>query len=92
MSKTAGQVLQEILAKKEQRVAASHNAAGYGAMLPEAVREVLKQFPNLQASGRRALAGSIHEKAKQLERWNDTLRFGAALGEVNRILGITRDS
>lgn len=92
VSETPGQCIQEFFAKRERGVTATHNAAGYVSMLAEAASFVVERFPNLQLEERRVIADTIREKAQRMSVLNriDIHQFSAALGQVNRTLGITR--
>jgi hypothetical protein len=85
-------LLRELLAQKSRRVAQSHNAAGYVAMWPEAVREVIAKFPNLSASEKSSLRGTVEDQIQRLSRVTniDIHQFAAARGSVARILGGAR--
>jgi hypothetical protein len=69
-----------------RKVAKSNNAAGYVAMWPEAVKEVLAKFPNLSPAEKMALRsnveGQIHSMGARTHQ-----DFTAALQAVARILG-----
>ncbi len=91
IGKTPGQYVQEIFEKGDQHVARTHNSAGHIANLVQAASEVLKAFPDLQPEERRAIADTIRARAELLAvrtKMSSTL-FTTALGEVNRILGVT---
>jgi hypothetical protein len=86
---TPGSYLQELIAQESREVAKRHNAAGYIAMWPDAVRKVMKQFPNLSVAERATLRGTVDAGIRQLSvRMNmDIHQFTGALGSVARILG-----
>jgi hypothetical protein len=89
--KTPGQYVQELFEKREQQVVRTRNSAGYVSMLAHVASEVLKAFPDLQPDERQAVGDTIRARAEQLAvrtNMSSTL-FTSALGQVNRILGIT---
>jgi hypothetical protein len=54
-----GAFLQQQITERSRKVAKSNDAAGYVAMWPEAVKEVLAKFPNLSPDEKAALRGSV---------------------------------
>jgi hypothetical protein len=57
-----GTFLQERIGDWSRRVAKTNNSAGYIAMWPEVVKEVLATFPNLSPAEKAALLGTIHDQ------------------------------
>jgi hypothetical protein len=86
---TPARYFQERIAQKSREVAARHNSAGYISMWPEAVREVLQEFPNLSAREKAALRGTVDAGIHSLcARTNiDVHQFAGARESVARILG-----
>src|SRR6202022_4078988 len=54
-----GAYLQQRITERSRKVAKSNNAAGYVAMWPEAVKEVLAKSPNLSSDEKAALRGNV---------------------------------
>lgn len=86
---TPGTYLHELIEKESLAVAKRRNAAGYIAMWPEAVRQVMQKFPNLSSEERASLRGTVESQIKLLSiRMSlDIHQFSGALGSVARILG-----
>jgi len=86
---TPGGYLQELIAKESRAVAARHNAAGYIAMWPDAVRNVMEKFPTLSAAERASLRAAVEAGIERLSvRMNMNIhQFAGARGSVARILG-----
>lgn len=86
---TPGTYLQQLIEQKSREVAKTQNTAGYFAMWPEAVREVLAKFPSLSPAEktnlRRNVEGQVKMMCKRTRR--DPHMFTPALQEVARILG-----
>jgi hypothetical protein len=81
-----GAYLQQQITERSRKVAKSNNAAGYVAMWPEAVKEVLARFPNLSPSEKAALRGTVEGQIHSMgSRTHQD--FTAALQAVARILG-----
>src|SRR5258708_26197667 len=85
---TPGSYLHELIAQESRAVAKRNNAAGYISMWPDAVRKVMKKFPNLTADERTNLRGTVNAGIQNLSvRINmDIHQFSGALGSVARIL------
>ena len=81
-----GAYLQKRITERSRKVAKSNNAAGYVAMWPEAVKEVLAKFPNLSPADKEALRGSVDGQIHLMGARNHQ-DFTAALQAVARILG-----
>lgn len=86
---TPGSYLHDLIAQESREVAKRHNAAGYIAMWPAAVRKVMEKFPNLSAAERAALRGTVDAGIHNLSVRTrlDIHQFTGALGSVARILG-----
>ena len=56
---TPGSYLQELITLESREVEKRHNAAGYIAMWPAAVRKVMEKFPNLSAAERATLRDTV---------------------------------
>jgi hypothetical protein len=81
-----GAYLQQRITERSRKVARSNIAAGYVAMWPEAVKEVLAKFPNLSPADKAALRGNVDGQIHSMGgRTNQD--FTAALHAVARILG-----
>jgi hypothetical protein len=81
-----GAYLQKRITERSRKVAKSNNAAGYVAMCPETVKEVLVKFPNLSSAEKVALRGNVDGQIHSIGgRTNQD--FTAALQAVARILG-----
>jgi hypothetical protein len=81
-----GAFLQQRITEMSRKVAKSNNSAGYVAMWPEAVKEVLAKFPNLSPAEKMALRGSVDGQIHSMgARTKED--FTAALQAVARILG-----
>jgi hypothetical protein len=81
-----GAYLRQRITERSRKVAKSNNAAGYVAMWPEAVKEVLAKFPNLSPDEKAALRGNVDGQIHSMGgRTNHD--FTAALQAVARILG-----
>jgi len=81
-----GAYFQRQITERSRKVAKSNNAAGYVAMWPEAVKEVLAKFPNLSPDEKAALRGNVDGQIHSMGgRTNQD--FTAALQAVARILG-----
>ena len=81
--------LHELIEKESLAVAKRRNAAGYIAMWPEAVRQVMQKFPNLSSEEREGLRGTVESQIQLLSIRTslDIHQFSGALGSVARILG-----
>jgi hypothetical protein len=87
-SVSPGIYLQQRIRQKMREVAKTNNAAGYVAMWPEVVKEVLAKFPNLSPQERVALRGNIEGQIRLLTKRTsrDPHMFTPALQAVARIL------
>ena len=81
-----GAYLQRQITERSRKVAKSNNAAGYAAMWPEAVKEVLAKFPNLSPADKAALRGNVDGQIYSMGA-RTRQDFTAALQAVSRILG-----
>ena len=81
-----GAYLQKRITERSRKVAKSNNAAGYVAMWPEAVKEVLAKFPNLSPDEKAALRGNVDGQIYSMGGRTHQ-DFTAALHAVARILG-----
>jgi len=85
---TPGMYLQARITQKTREVAARHDA-GLVAMWPEAIKEVMAEFPNLSAEQRANLKGNVQGQVKLLaaRTGRSAHDFTPALEDVARILG-----
>jgi hypothetical protein len=81
-----GAFLQQQITQRSRKVAKSNNAAGYVAMWPEAVKEVLAKFPNLSPDEKAALRGNVDGQIHSIGA-RTKQDCTAALQAVARILG-----
>jgi hypothetical protein len=81
-----GVFLQQQITERSRKVAKSNNAAGYVAMWPEAVKEVLTKFPNLSPDEKAALRGNVDGQIHSMGA-RTKQDCTAALQAVARILG-----
>jgi hypothetical protein len=81
-----GAYLQQRITERSRKVAKSNNTAGYVAMWPEAVKEVLAKFPNLSPDEKEALRGNVDGQIHSMGGRTHQ-DFTAALEAVARILG-----
>ena len=81
-----GAYLQRQITKRSRKVAKRNNAAGYVAMWPEAVKEVLAKFPNLPPAEKAALRGNVDGQIHSMGGRTHQ-DFTAALHAVARIFG-----
>ena len=81
-----GTFLLQQITQRSRKVAKSNNAAGYVAMWPEAVKEVLAKFPNLSLAEKAALRGNVDGQIHSMGA-RTKQDFTAALQAVARILG-----
>ena len=81
--------LQELIAEESRAVAKRHNAAGYIAMWPDAVKRVMEKFPNLSPAERTALLATVESSIQLFSARThmDIHQFAGARGSVARILG-----
>lgn len=81
--------LRELIDAESRAVVKRHNAAGYIAMWPEAIRKVMVKFPNLSADERTVLRGTVNSQIQMFcaRRNMDVYQFTGAMGSVARILG-----
>ena len=86
---TPGSYLHELIAEESRAVAIRHNAAGYIAMWPKAIKKVTERFPGLSAGERAALRGTVEAQIQTLcTRTNiDIHQFSGARASVAMILG-----
>ena len=86
---TPGSYLQELIAQESREVAKRHNAAGYIAMWPDAVRKVMAKFPNLSAIEKATLRATVESGIARLSARikMDIHQVTGACGSVARILG-----
>jgi len=84
-----GTYLQQRIAEWSRKVAKTNNSAGYVAMWPEIVKEVMQKFPKLSADERATLRGTVTDQIQLLGKrtGQDPHMFTGALDEVARILG-----
>ncbi len=84
-----GTYLQERIGDWSRKVAKTNNSAGYVAMWPEIVKEVLVKFPNLSPDEKAALRGNVTDQIQLLGKrvGQDPHMFTGALDEIARILG-----
>ena len=83
---TPGAYLQRRITERSRKVEKSNNAAGYVAMWPEAVKEVLAKFPNLSPTDKAALRGNVDGQIHSMGA-RTKQDFTAALQAVARVLG-----
>ena len=81
-----GTFLLQQITQRLRKVAKSNNTAGYVAMWPEAVKEVLAKFPNLSLAEKAALRGNVDGQIHSMGA-RTKQDFTAALQAVARILG-----
>ena len=81
-----GAYLQKRITERSRKVAKSNNTAGYVAMWPEAVKEVLAKFPNLSPDEKEALRGNVDGQIHSMGA-RTRQDFTAALHAVARIFG-----
>ena len=81
-----GAFLQQQITQRSRKVAKSNNAAGYVAMWPEAVKEVLAKFPNLSPTDKAALRGNVDGQIHSMGA-RTKQDCTSALQAVARILG-----
>ena len=83
---TPGAYLQRRITERLRKVAKRNNAAGYVAMWPEAVKEVLTKFTNLSPADKAALRGNVDGQIHSMGGRTHQ-DFTAALQAVAQILG-----
>jgi hypothetical protein len=81
-----GAYFQRQITERSRKVAKSNNAAGYVAMWPEAVKEVLAKFPSLSSAEKSALRGYVEGQIHSMST-RTRQDFTAAVQAVAQILG-----
>ncbi len=80
-----GAYLQRQITERSRKVAKSNNVAGYVAMWPDALKEVLAKFPNLSSDEKAALRGNVDGQIHSMGA-RTKQDFTAALQAVARVL------
>ena len=83
---TPGAYLQRRITERLRKVAKSNNVAGYVAMWPEVVKEVLAKFPNLSPADKAALRGTVEGQIHSIGGRTHQ-DFTTALQAVARVFG-----
>jgi hypothetical protein len=86
---TPGAYLQQRIEQSLGQVAKTSNAAGYVAMWPKVVKEVLAKFPGLSSSEKASMRGNIKNQIELLAKrtGQNPQLFAPALQSVARLLG-----
>jgi hypothetical protein len=85
---TVGTYFQQRIEQRKRQVAKTRNAAGYVAMWPEAVKDVLARFPNLSNVEKSALRSNVENQIQLfcMRRRRSSHEFAGALNAVARLL------
>jgi hypothetical protein len=81
-----GAYLQKRIVQRTRKVAKTNDSAGYVAMWPEAVKEVLVKFPSLSSAEKSALRGYVEGQMQSMHA-RTRQDFTAAVQAVAQILG-----
>jgi hypothetical protein len=84
-----GIYLQQQIEQRSRAVAKTNNAAGYIAMWPAAVRDVMARFPSLSSAEKMALRSNVEAQIQLFctRTGSDPHQFTSALQEIARLLG-----